>query len=389
LPPTSILSTDSPNQSSAAEDRKTVEIGWDDDKEEHSLVIDGSAVENVEVHENALHKGWFYLYSEFVEVTENLLPHSFADFLEAGITDIQVPIVVQWNEAIGNLAVKYEEYETDVSEPQTVSSLEIEFGRIARWFGREYAFDEYYRTLHNFVELSTPVGVEMRDTDYNEPPAVVFSIDETLPLNDEVKRCLNTLRDIHDDVLMQLGANIDSLEVAFDFPEEVRVPCEQYLLYFGQFLADVGVEATTNIHHEAGQVLFLVTPHDKETALDKIYTALGEYLNLARAPVNEASIIGIAEQRLAANVDHLKGQLRLKNAELQFAQATIETQKVTIHVLKEDLLLESIKDVTSKKSDEKESFLGDTVALRPFNYKGVEVNYPEIFRKLKKLFTKT
>ena len=161
-----------------------------------------------------------------------------------------------------------------------------------------------------------------------------------------------------------------------------------FLLYFGQFLADVGVQAATNIRYEAGQVLFAVTPEDKETALDNVYTALGEYLNLARTPVNEASIVSIAEQRLAANVDHLKGQLRLKNAELQLAHATIQTQQVAIHVLKGDVLLESVRDVTPNKSDDKESFLGGAVALKAFNYKGVEVNYPEIFRRLKQLFKK-
>jgi len=230
----------------------------------------------------------------------------------------------------------------------------------------------------------------VRETEsYHESPAVVFSIDKILPLTVEVERCLSTLRNIHDEVLVQLGADINSLEVAFDFPEEVRVPCEQYLLYFGQFLADVGVKATTNIRHEAGQVLFAVTPDDKDTALDNIHTALGEYLNLARAPINEASLVSIADQRLAANVDHLKGQLRLKNAELQLAQATIQTQQVAIDVLKGDALLEFVKDVTPKQSDDKETFLGGTVALKAFNYKGVEVNYPEIFRKLKQLFKKT
>ena len=87
-------------------------------------------------------------------------------------------------------------------------------------------------------------------------------------------------------------------------------------------------------------------------------------------------------------LDHLKGQLRLKNAELQLAQATIQTQQIAIHVLNGDVLLDSVKDVTPTKSDDKESFLGGAVALKAFNYKGVEVNYPEIFRKLKQLFKK-
>lgn len=58
-----ILRRGSSNKSSAkSSERKTViEVRWDEDKEEHSLVIQGSAVENAEVHENALHRGWFYL----------------------------------------------------------------------------------------------------------------------------------------------------------------------------------------------------------------------------------------------------------------------------------------------------------------------------------------
>jgi hypothetical protein len=370
--------------------KRAIEVRLHEEDWEHSLFIHGSVVENAEVHENAVDKGSFYLYSDFDEVTDKLLPHSLSDFLEAQITDIHVPFTVAWNEAIAALGIKCEtiRYETGEIEEEK-SSLEIEFGGVARWVGWPYAFDEYYRSLHNFVEVSNLTGVENRITEsYHEPSAVIFSIDKTLPLIVEVERCVNALRDIHEEVLVQLGTDINSLEVAFDFPEEVRVPCEQYLLYFGQFLADVGVKATTNIHHEAGQVLFSITPQDKETALDKIHLALGEYLNLARAPVDEASIVSIAEQRLAANLDHLRGQLRLKNAELQLAQATIETQQVAIHVLKGDVLIASIQNVTTpqKKSDDKASFLGDTLALKPYNYKGVEVNYPEIFRKLRRLF---
>lgn len=366
--------------------KRKIDVTLNEDRN-HSLLIDGSVVENAAVHESVISNGFFYLYSNFDDVTDKLLPHSFSDFLETRIKEIGVPFGVSWNEAIGMLLIKHE---TDESEPDGITSLQIVYSRVARWFGRDYAFDEYYRTLHNYVELSKIPGVEMREAEFfNEPPGVVFLIDETLPLIDEVERCLNTLRSVHDEVLVQLAADINSLEVAFDFPEDVRVPCEQYLLYFGQFLSDVGVKATTNIRHEAGQVLFAVTPDDKDTALDNIHTALGEYLNLARAPVNEASIVSIAEQRLAANVDHLKGQLRLKNAELQLAHATIQTQQVAIDVLKGDVLLQSVKDVTPKKSDDKEIFLGGTVALKAFNYKGLEVNYPEIFRKLKQLFKKT
>jgi hypothetical protein len=220
------LSRDSRNKSSAESrtPKSAIEVRRDEDSWEHSLLIHGSVVENAEVHENALDKGSLFLSSDFDEVTDKVLPHSLSDFLEVRITDIHVPFGVSWNEAIGALGIKYEtvEYESENSETELAeekSSLEIEFGGLARWVGRPYAFDEYARTLHNFVELSKLAGVENRETEsYHEPPAVVFSLEKTLPLIVEVERCLNTLREIHDEVLFQLGADINSLEVAFDFP---------------------------------------------------------------------------------------------------------------------------------------------------------------------------
>src|SRR5215213_4701390 len=46
----------------------------------------------------------------------------------------------------------------------------------------------------------------------------------------------------------------------FNFPEAVKIPCEQYLLYFATFLKDLGINAASNLQEEAGKVLFSVTP---------------------------------------------------------------------------------------------------------------------------------
>src|SRR5688500_5103489 len=49
----------------------------------------------------------------------------------------------------------------------------------------------------------------------------------------------------------------DTLVTLFRFPPAVRAACEQYLVYFGQFLEDLGIRATTDLRHrEAGDVLF-------------------------------------------------------------------------------------------------------------------------------------
>jgi DNA-binding winged helix-turn-helix (wHTH) protein len=181
----------------------------------------------------------------------------------------------------------------------------------------------------------------------------------------------------------------NSIEISFDFPPEVKVPCEQYLLYFVQFLKDLGVEATADLRHEAGSVLFSVTPADKETALDNIRTALGTYLQLSTSPVTDNSIVEIEGQRLAATVDNLRGQIRLSVAEMQLKDATIQAQQVTINrLLSGDIMLESMKDVTPSMDKDKEAFFDGTVALTRHNYKGIELNYAQIFRKLRRLFKK-
>src|SRR5688500_18340263 len=134
----------------------------DNNNREHSLLINDSGVENASINEDALDKDTFYVYSDLYEVTDRILPHTLLDFLVTKMTDIQVPLAVQCNEAIGELAIKYE---TDESEADEVSSLEIVFNRVARWFGREYSFAEYYRDLNNSVELSKRAGVEIGDTE--------------------------------------------------------------------------------------------------------------------------------------------------------------------------------------------------------------------------------
>jgi hypothetical protein len=58
---------------------------------------------------------------------------------------------------------------------------------------------------------------------------------------------MDILRELHKHTVSVLlaTARSNSLVAHFNFPESVRVPCEQFLLYFGQFLKDVGVKATT------------------------------------------------------------------------------------------------------------------------------------------------
>jgi CheY-like chemotaxis protein len=177
--------------------------------------------------------------------------------------------------------------------------------------GLEYGASDYITKPFSLRELEARIKAVLRNLPAKQSPGLNAANDEAAA----------------EDVS-------DSVAVLFDFPEEVRVPCEQYLLYFGQFLRDLGVQATSNLSHEAGQVLFTVTPDDPRTALDKVRAALEVYLRLPTSPVSDPTHSEIAVQRLESSVLRLQSDLRLASAELQAKNTTIEAQQLIIQTQK-------------------------------------------------------
>jgi len=256
-----------------------------------------------------------------------------------------------------------------------------------------WSVTEYANTFIQVVEASPSIRVELADQHPAQGIRVYFSVNEPEEvIDDAINSKELILSELQDEVISLLKSRVrndkDSVIMSFDFPEEVRVSCEQYLLYFVQFLKDLGVEATAEVQHQARQVLFSVTPADKDTALDKIRLALATYLQLPASKL-VSDDQDILAQRLSANIYHLKGQLALAQAMLQTKDATIEAKQLTIDIQKDllsgEIVFNSMKDVTPK-SEDKEELLGGIVALATYKDKGVEVNLAELYRKLKGLF---
>ncbi len=118
----------------------------------------------------------------------------------------------------------------------------------------------------------------------------------------------------------------------FQFPEEMKTACKQYLLYFSQFLADIGISAKTELKEELNHTLFKVILVDKNESLDKIREALNIYLNAPAENDIQTQISNqkdIAVQQWEANIYHLKSQLVLAQSVIQAKNATIETLQLS------------------------------------------------------------
>ena len=232
---------------------------------------------------------------------------------------------------------------------------------------------------------------EGRDQDDYLPITIFFSSPES-QLRSEIQRSSRLLLTFHEEIVRSLSwSPLDSnqsLVALFKFPHEIRVPCEQYLQYFVQFLRDLGVEADSELKHEAGRVLFSVTPKDKAEALDNIRQALEIYILLA-SPIGDEFVVGesIAYQRLTANVLHLRSQLQLARALCQAQDATIEVQQIAIghqRAMSGTVIQDSVVNV--QPASDKEQLFGGRLTLGKYETKGVGVDWALLFRDLRQLF---
>lgn len=263
-----------------------------------------------------------------------------------------------------------------------------------------WSIKEYVEEFRQVVERNKALEISWSEEEELIPIVPSFTLhlpaveDATLTIEEVTSSHLGTVNQLHESVEASLVAKLrgDSVVMQFDFPEEVKVPCEQYLLYFVQFLKDLGVEARAELQHEAGQVLFAVTPADKDEALDKIRLALETYLRLSASPITESSINNeIAVQRLTGEIQALQSRLTLARAEIQYKDKAIDAMQFVIdrQRLSGDVMVESLKNVTPKPPDkDKEAVLGGIVEITKYEGKGVNVNFAELFRRFREYLAK-
>lgn len=182
-----------------------------------------------------------------------------------------------------------------------------------------------------------------------------------------------------------ISSNKDTLSTYFHFPQESKTACIQYLVYFAQFLADLGISVDAEIKEEINQTLFKVSPHNKNQSLEQIREALEIYLKIPGEQTFELEISSqtdIAARQFESNVYHLKSQLLLAQSVIQAKDATIEMLQLSNYQYKQHLEIHADKEL------EKEDVIKGIVAVKKYEGKGFSINLPEILRRLRRKFTK-
>lgn len=196
-------------------------------------------------------------------------------------------------------------------------------------------------------------------------------------LCDLVESYSQEVNSIFDKVIENLYTNNlhNSINFEFSVDNNIKIACEQYLIYFIQFLEDMGIQASSQITNESHKILFSVTPDDPKIALEQIKESLDLYLQLPNYPdaLSTSDMNEIAILQLKSNISHLNSQLAL-------AKATIIAQEKTIAALE---IMKTEKIINTDNWNE-ESILNGVVTITEYEQNGFKINFPKLYRLLKR-----
>lgn len=213
---------------------------------------------------------------------------------------------------------------------------------------------------------------------YEEGYYFDFKYDETKSLKNEYEKYLILI----DNEVESVFNEENYLIHAFNFPSEIKSSCEQYLIYFSKFLEDMGIESLSIIDSKVDTTYFKIKPKDSNEALSKINELLNIYLSLPNNPdLDNISLdyTDVSVAQLMSNIHHLKSQLYLANSIIELKDSTIESLKLTNY--QKDNIIANIPNNEEKTLD-------GLITIKEYEYYGMKLNLPEIFRRLKRKILK-
>lgn len=303
-------------------------------------------------------RNYYNIYSSSVEESNAIFQNRVYDF--PPLEYLHLTIKLKNNDFVNSIYISphyshNEDGELNILEFSSNKDVSFEISTVIDPPLNEWKYNftfKYY--LSEFLKLLSTRNNLKHQTYSGEPNDYRIVIERIANFDDdlmiiEVERFLGEFISLHQDVLSKIN-NFEvepNIITQFDFPDELKIPCEQYLLYFAQFLQDLGINATSNLKEEAGKVLFSVTPTDDVEALDKISEALAVYLNLPSSPIVYDD--SFASMRLQAEIERLQSSQRIAEMEFRVAHKALESQDKII--LQQSILLEQQAKVIEKITD--------------------------------------
>lgn len=311
------------------------------------------------------------LYSrEIFNIVKN---EKIYDLFKKNIKEIEIPLDIEY------IPVTIEENDSAelfIKRNNNKYVIGCRFQYDSEFWERGYSIANMVHKIEDITNKNTKILFKIDDSDTTLNG---FKLYKTVKFSDNILK--NEINEFMKEVkeIFQVSkdffekSNTDAIYFEFDVDKSIQVPYKQYLVYFIQFLEDLGIESRSEIKDKVNKIMFQVIPKDKTIALKNIRACLEIYINLIDSKDIEVyeDYSNVAVMNLKFNINHLKNQLMLANT-------IIEQQQIAINLLK------NVKvNIPDEKKDEIELFNG-AIKVKEFEYKGLIINPAKILKLLKR-----
>ena len=176
----------------------------------------------------------------------------------------------------------------------------------------------------------------------------------------------------------------NTLTKIFKFPKEYQSVCTQYLMWFGELLTNIGIEADIKVDNKNTLTLLTVSPKDEALLTTEIEKALYLYLSLPYSEYLPLKSLDddienkLQFQALQEQVNFFKQQIDLKNCIIELKRLENSVIGKELEESKNKiLLLESLKN-------SKVELLGGSIAINEYNIGPISINPANLLKLIKK-----
>lgn len=263
-----------------------------------------------------------------------------------------------------------------------VYSLDISVGNLEE-------FQEYITGFALSIGFDSDIEIDARDltiTLSSEADNIVFdTISDCLV--EDLSKISEMDAYIHQNYIGQ-GAE-DLFINKFNFPPEHKFLCTQYLIWFGELLKNLKIDADVWTEpHDGGTNLIVSYEKDPEL-LKRIEETFYKYIQLPYTELKPMVDNNLSPEQhyfvtsLQNQVATYKNQMQLKEAHILYLQSTVVSRSSEINQLKEDkrLLIDSLEGKTDKV--EKYSFFNGALEVDKIQYlnknKSISLDLSKVF----------
>jgi hypothetical protein len=187
--------------------------------------------------------------------------------------------------------------------------------------------------------------------------SIIGSIDSNnkeITIRDKIIELSDSLSSFYEDSINTLKHDVSENEFIrfFDFPPEYKNICSQYLIWFGEFLRNLGINANVSTEHKSAQTALIVSPEENGELLGKIEELFYQYIELPYMeyiPYNANKMNTHQKYQMDSLLDEI-GDYQHKLKKAMRNQRLLEAEN-------DGLLEEKIKLKTTVKELEKDKLL--------------------------------